>query len=161
VSIVVSDTSPIRALNHLELLSVLGLLFDQVFVPPAVVQELGRITFRLKPVDLTPFQFIDLRAPQDAGRVQRFLQTLDQGESEALSLALEVDAEALLIDELAGRSVAIQEGMSVIGTLGILSRAKMRGHIMQVRPLLDQLVDELDFHVSNQLRDEILRAVGE
>lgn len=161
MSIVVSDTSPIRALNYLELLDVLGQLFDRVFIPPAVVHELTQPPTRFVAVDVSQHDFIEVRAPQDRAQVERLLQLLDSGESEALALALEVRAEALLIDESTGRSVAVGHGMPVIGTSGILARAKTRGHIMKVSPLLDKLRSELDFYVSDELRDEFLRSAGE
>jgi hypothetical protein len=161
VSIVVSDTSPIRALNHLKLLDVLGQLFDRVFIPPAVLSELTHPPARFAAVDITQHGFIEVRAPQDRAQVQRLLQLLDSGESEALALALEVHAEALLIDEATGRSVAVDQGMPVIGTLGILSRAKTRGHIVKVSPLLEKLRSDLDFYISDELRERFLRSAGE
>jgi hypothetical protein len=161
VSIVVSDTSPVRALNHLELLNVLGQLFDRVFIPPAVLRELTQPPTRFVAVDVSQHDFIEVRAPQDRAQVQRLLQLLDSGESEALALALEVHADALLIDESTGRSVAADHRMPVIGTLGILSRAKTRGYIVTVGPLLDKLRTELDFYVSDELRDAFLRSAGE
>ena len=78
-----------------------------------------------------------------------------------MALALEIRAEAVLIDELTGRSVAIDHGLPVIGTLGILSRAKTKGHVLKIGPLLDRLRVELDFYVSDELRDEFLHSVGE
>jgi predicted nucleic acid-binding protein len=145
----------------LGLLNVLGKLFDQVFVPPAVQQELILPRTRFDIVELSQYAFIEVRAPQDGARVQRFLQVLDAGESEALALALEVHAEALLVDETDGRDVAIGSGMPVIGTLGILSRAKARGHIATIGPLLDRLRYELDFYLSDELCKEFLRSIGE
>jgi uncharacterized protein len=161
LSIVVSDTSPIRALNHLGLLDALGQLFDRVYLPPAVERELTKPPTRFAGIHLSEYAFLEIRAPQDIPRVQRFRQMLDAGESEALVLALEIGAEALLIDESAGRAIAVGEGMPVIGTVGILSRAKTRGHIATIGPLLDRLRAELDFFVSDQLRDEFLRSAGE
>lgn len=160
MSIVVSDTSPIRALNHLGLLDVLSQLFGRVLLPPAVLDELTRSP-RFGAVDLSQQEFIEVREPRDTARVQQFRENLDLGESEALALALEVDAEALLIDETAGRLFAKGQGVSVIGTLGVLSRAKTRGLVSQVGPLLDRLRTELGFFVSDELRAEFLRSVGE
>jgi hypothetical protein len=161
VSIVVSDTSPLRALNHLGLVDVLGQLFDRVFIPPAVLRELMRPPTRFAAVDVSQHDFIEVRAPQDSAEVRRLMQSLDPGESEALALAMELHAEALLIDESTGRSVAAGHGMPVIGTLGILSRAKTKGHIMKISPLLDKLRSELDFYVSDELGDAFLRSAGE
>ena len=161
MSIVVSDTSPIRALHHLDLLGVLGQLFDRVIVPPAVRGELEQPRARFEPVDLIQFTFVEVLAPHDIARVQELRDVLDAGESEALVLALEIGAEALLIDESTGRSIAVEKGVPVIGTLGILSRAKTRGYVPTIAPLLDQLRIELDFYVSEKLQNEFLRSVGE
>jgi len=161
VSIVVSDTSPIRALHHLGLLGILGQLFDRVIVPPAVLHGLTQPRPRFVAVDLGQYAFVDIRTPHDPAQVQQLRSLLDAGESEALVLAIEVGAVALLIDETTGRSIAVGKGMQVIGTLGILSRAKARGYIATIGPLLDKLVVELDFYISEQLRDEFLSSCGE
>jgi predicted nucleic acid-binding protein len=58
---------------------------------------------------------------------------LDQGEAEAIALATEIQAGALLIDEKEGRSVARQAGLVVRGVLGVLLRAKAMGEIASVR----------------------------
>jgi predicted nucleic acid-binding protein len=161
VAIVVSDTSPVRALNHLGLLDVLAELFERVFLPPAVERELLRPRPRFTVVDVASYGFVEVRAPQDGSRVSQYLQKLDPGESEALVLAQEIGADALLMDDAAARAIAVGEGVFVIGTLGILSRAKLRGHIAEGGPMLDRLRAELDFFVSDRLRAEFLRSVGE
>lgn len=159
--IVVSDTSPIRALAHLDLLDVLGRIFSAVLIPPAVEQELRHPPRQYAAVDLARYSFIHVQAPRDAFQVQQFRQTLDPGESEALTLALEVQAQAILIDERAGRNRGAQLGLVVIGTLGILLRAKRKGIISQLAPLLDRLQTELGFFISAELRDDVLSRAGE
>ncbi len=159
--VVVSDTSPLRALHHLGLSSVLGRLFDRVVIPPAVRNELTSPTRRLPGVDLSELEFVEVRAPQDTARVRRFLESLDPGESEALSLALELPADAILIDELAGRKAAAQNGIRTLGTLGILLDTKSRGLVQEVRPLVERLEDELGFFISDALRQRILDLAGE
>jgi predicted nucleic acid-binding protein len=159
--IVVSDTSPIRALHFLDLIPVLGNLFDQVLVPPAVQHELASPPLRFEPIDLSGHSFIEFRAPQDAAQVLVFRQSLDAGESEALALAIEIGAEAILIDEMAGRIIAARHRLRAFGALGILLQAKRAGHIEQVRPLVDKLIDELDFYVAEDLKQDVLRLAGE
>lgn len=161
MSIVVSDTSPIRALDFLQRLEVLEALFGEVIVPPAVATELSRPTRWGPPVILSPHHFILVRSPTDTVAVNRWLQNLDAGESEALALAEELSADIVLIDEAAGRSAAQQAGFPVIGTLGILVRAKRDGLIDAVVPLMDRLQDDFDFFVSDALRQEVLRQCGE
>jgi len=86
---------------------------------------------------------------------------LDAGEAEALALAEELHADLILVDELAGREVARQCGFTVLGTLGILVRAKQQKMCPAVEPLLDRLQDELNFFVSSRLRHAILWQAGE
>ena len=137
-SLVVSDTSPIRALAHLNQLGLLARLFGQVLVPPAVEVELASPPAGLPKVNVRTLQGVQVRAPQNRQRVLEFMQTLDPGESEALALALEIHADALLIDEAAGRAMAQEVGLRPIGVLGILLRAKQRNLIPELRPLLDR-----------------------
>jgi predicted nucleic acid-binding protein len=159
--VVVSDTSPIRALAHLDHLSVLEDLFDRVLAPPAVERELRAPPARLSVVRLEEFPFVHVQAPEDGAKVQELLETLDLGESEALALAVETQASAILIDEAAGRARATELGLTVIGTLGVLLRCKTRGRIASIKPLLDRLEDELSFYISPALRQDVLRRAGE
>lgn len=60
---------------------------------------------------------------------------LDDGEREAIALALETGEQRILLDEREARQVAENLGLQAIGTLGILLLAKNRGVITQVQPL--------------------------
>lgn len=71
--VVVSDTSPIRALNHLGLLDGLGEFLDQVLLPPAVLQELTFPSARYDVVDVSRYGHIVVRAPREGVWVERFM----------------------------------------------------------------------------------------
>lgn len=159
--VVVSDTSPIRALAHLDRVELLRDLFATVLVPPAVVRELGQPSSGGPAVDVSAYTFLQMQQPADRNEVDRFLQSLDLGESEALALAEELHAGILLMDEAAGRAVGEQLGFLVVGTCGVLLRAKQRGLVAELKPLLDDLIDNLGFFVSRQLRSQVLMAAGE
>ncbi|MCL4201617.1 MAG: DUF3368 domain-containing protein [Pirellulaceae bacterium] len=162
MTIVVSDTSPIRALDFLDLLEVLPVLFDRVLIPPAVAAELVRTGGRFRLIDVNEYAFLRIHAAHDQSQVDRLLPLLDRGEAEAIVLAQEVAAEAILIDEADGRRVAQETyGLRTIGTLGILLSAKQRGEVSAVRPLVDQLQDGLGFFISERLRQEVLRLAKE
>jgi hypothetical protein len=161
VTLVVSDTSPIRALEFLGILPVLGKMYGSVVVPPTVQSELESPRPRFAPIDLRRFDFIEVRAPRDVNQVKFFLQSLDLGESEALALAMEIGAEAVLVDESAGRQAATQHGIPWLGTIGILLQAKSDGRLEQIRPLVDRLINELGFFVSDELRQRVLKLAGE
>jgi predicted nucleic acid-binding protein len=161
VAIVVSDTSAVAALAHLELVDVLRALFAEVFVPPAVAGELMRPRGRRPAVDVARLGFVTVRAPADAGRVAELRSGLDAGESEAIALAIELSADWVLIDEELGRRAAVGLGLQTTGVCGILLRAKGAGLIPAVGPLLARLVSEIDFHVGPRLFEHVLRIAGE
>jgi len=72
-----------------------------------------------------------------------------------------LSARWLLIDEKAGRAVAQQRGLSVVGVLGILLRMKDQGEFQKIAPRLDRLQSELGFFLSPMLRLRILKMAGE
>lgn len=159
--VVISDTSPVRALAHLGHLAWLEQLFKQVILPPAVAAELRNPPAALQAVDVHAYTFLSVQAPTGAQRVAELRLILDPGEAEAIALAEELHADIVLIDELTGRDVARQCGFVVMGTLGILLRAKGQLLCAEVRPLLDRLQREINFFVSPSLRRIILQQAGE
>jgi predicted nucleic acid-binding protein len=128
--IVVSDTSPIRALDHLGLLGLIEKFYGDVLLPPAIAEELERSRYGLKSFDIKQSPCFRVVSPKPVDH--SLTDRLDRGESEAIALAKELQADILLIDEIAGRKVATQLGLTVVGTLGLLIRAKEAGEIARV-----------------------------
>jgi hypothetical protein len=161
MNVVVSDTSPIRAFAFIGRLDILESLFDEILVPPTVFSELTHPTRWGPPVLVSSIPWIVVRAPQRTELVAAWRRELDLGEAESLAVAQELPGTTLLIDEKAGRAAATRAGLPVIGTLGVLTRAKRQGLVPEVTPLMDRLRFEFDFFVSDQLRQEIQRQSGE
>ena len=161
MAVIVSDTSPIRALHHLGQVDWLGALFGEVFVPPAVADELVNPAARYSSIDVKLYSFLLVRAPVASPRLDELRTELDEGEAEALALAEEVSAHVVLIDEMDGRRVAQRMGLSVLGTVGILLQAKEKSLCGSVSPLLDRLEHELGFFLSADLRAQALKIAGE
>jgi predicted nucleic acid-binding protein len=86
---------------------------------------------------------------------------LDAGEANAIALALELQADDLLIDERLGRQEALRLGLSIIGILGILLVAKQKSLIPQVQPVMDALISQAGFRVSSQLYQRVLALAQE
>lgn len=106
--------------------------------------------------------FIKVATIQDEFAV-RLLQKnmgLDLGESESIVLYNELKADILIIDEKKGRTVAKSISTNLIGTLGILLKAKQEGLINEIKPLLDKLI-ESNIKISRQLYDEIIHKSNE
>lgn len=124
--IVVSDTTPLISLLKIEHLDLLEKLFGQVLIPRAVFDELtADKRFELEADQIKRKQFIKVKVvknPKSASILKR-ATGLDQGESEAIILTDEQNADVLLMDEAKGRAVSFQMGFKVMGTIGILMAA--------------------------------------
>jgi uncharacterized protein len=160
--IVVSDTSALSNLalvNHLWLLEA---IYKTVIVPDAVASELAAASNPIISaiLQLCWIQTQPLTNPQLANQLLQD-RGLDAGEANAIALALELQADDLLIDERLGRQEAIRLGLSIIGILGILLVAKQRSLIPQVQPVMDALIDQAGFRVSPQLYQRILALAQE
>ena len=160
--IIVSDTSPINnlaAINHLHLLHQ---LYGIVLIPEAVYRELTDPSFLVAgATEVQTFNWIQTRAVADYTIVEALSNELDFGEAEAIALAVEIQADQMLIDERRGRLVAARLNLRYTGILGILVEAKSQGLIAEVKPLLDALVNEAGFWVAEPLYNSVLQLVNE
>ena len=162
--IVVSDTSPLNGLVIVGHLPLLQQIYGQVLIPPAVADELkrgGEDDPRITQV--LSLDWIKVCQPTNIQLVKT-LQTdsnLDRGESEAIALAQELKAEELLIDERLGRREAVRLGLNITGLLGILLVAKRQGFVTEIRPIIDNLIQQANFRVTDRLYLEVLIAARE
>ncbi len=156
--IVVSDTSAISNLLKIDAVDILRLTFGRVIIPDAVYEEICEI--QSHSLTLNQLGWIDrvtLSHPPD----ERALLALDRGEAEAITLAIRLSADYLLIDEAEGRGVARQLGVKFVGLPGVLSMAKKNGHIERIKPYVDRLIHEARFRLRRDLVEETLRQAGE
>jgi len=160
---VISDASPLIYLTHLGRFGLLRDIYEWLLIPPAVWTEVGqRGAERLEGKTLAAAvseQWIKIEAPQSSP-AHPALATLGAGEREAIQLAYEKHA-TLLIDEAEGRAVALELGIALSGTLGVLAEAKRRRLIPLVRPEMDRLLNETNFRVSEAIRQHVLQRAGE
>lgn len=127
MSVVVSDTSPLHYLILCGAAGVLPRLFEQIVIPPTVFDELQQPNTP-PPVQQWVQALPAWVAVQKPAEIDDTLQ-VDAGEREAISLAREIHAAAVLIDDRAGRLAATQRGLAVVGTLGLMEQASARGWI--------------------------------
>jgi predicted nucleic acid-binding protein len=126
VIVVVADTSPLNYLIQLNCQLVLPKLYDRVFVPSVVVEELGhpRAAAAVPWLTDVPSWLVVERV---VDTVDPRLARLDLGERQAIQLAERKRADLLLMDERLGVRVAREQGLAVTGTLGVLLQGARRG----------------------------------
>jgi uncharacterized protein len=156
--ILVADCSALIALSTCKSLYLLDALFGTVIVPESVFHEATNsdkpeaeslriyLEDKVRQVDMSGYVYLDGFA--------------DAGETEAMLLYKEVNANKLLIDDKRGRKVAKINNISTIGSLGILIAAKQAGLIMEVAPLIAQISRSL-IYLSPELIKTVLDIAGE
>ncbi len=145
---VVSDSTCLIGLERVGELDILPALFDSVMIPPEVGREFGGEFAWLKVKNLTN----NLLAVA-------LEMIVDAGEVEAIALASEKNC-LLISDDKQVRAAAKRLNVNVIGTVGVLIRAKQNGIITEIKPILDAL-DANEFRISRALREEALKIAGE
>ena len=124
--IVVADTAPIISLLKINRLDLLKELFEIIFIPEAVYNELTHNEkYELEAQKIINSDFIHQKkiSNNEAVYILENIISLDKGESEAIILFRELQAQLLLIDERRGREVAEKFQIPISGTIGILLKA--------------------------------------
>lgn len=128
--IVVSDATPVISLLKINQLNLLHGLFQEVLIPQAVYDELTlNPAFEKEAIQIKECTFITKVEVGQESSVNLFQRVtgLDRGESEAIIYTDNESADLILMDEIKGRKVAVQMGLNVMGTLGILLEAYEQG----------------------------------
>jgi predicted nucleic acid-binding protein len=153
--IVVSNTTPLIGLAAIQRLDLLRDIFGKVHIAEAVHQEAISIEAELAAVD-----WIEIVKIKDQLAVDVLLDELDLGEAETIILARELGADWVLMDEKKGRRKLTQLGLSKIGTVGILLKAKQLGLLAIIQPDLEKLRHQ-GFSISQPVIDALLKQAGE
>lgn len=160
--IVVSDASPLIALAAVGHLRLMHDLYGRVWIPKSVHREVVQVGSERPGVrDLQAAEWILVHPVKNPFLVRALEGELDQGEAEAIALALEVGADLLLVDERRGRRAAVRLQVRILGTLGLLIEAKVKGLIPAIRPILDDLLHKAGFRLSPDLYARVLQETGE
>ena len=154
------NASPLILLGKTENLDLLGTLANVVVIPRTVVDEISA-----KPDGVLILQAIErsqsYRVVDDATVSPEILSwDLGAGETQVIATAQQRGADRVVIDDRAARRCARAMGLNVIGTLGIMGRAKSEGRIERAAPVVERL-RESGLYVSEELVQRLLREVGE
>lgn len=155
---VVSNTTPIISLASIQKLDILKELFKEVLIPEAVYGEIkAKQGYGYEEVDLDYIKVVPIE-----GKIYRdlLLNQLDLGEAETIMLAKELNADFVIIDDNLGYKIAKNSGLNVIRTLSILLKAKDKGIIKEIKPLLDEMMSKGRWY-SEKVYENFLKRIGE
>lgn len=143
--IVVADASCLIVLEKIQELPILKPLFGEILITEEVKAEFG-----LNLPDWLKVRQIKNRSMNDALNLN-----LDKGEASSIALCLETSNSILIIDEKKGRRIAQDLGVKIVGTLGVILKAKERGFIDSIEKILEKL-ENANFRISPALKAKIL-----
>jgi predicted nucleic acid-binding protein len=155
--IAVSNTTPLRHLIAIGQENLLGQLFEKLFVPTAVLEELteAKSPENVRRRLLSLPRWLEVRAvPHRPNLV--FPVNLHRGEREAILLAEELHPDVVLIDDQIGRNIALSRKLPLSGTLGVLERADAIGLLPNFPEVLAQLKAS-GFFITDELVNLLLR----
>ncbi len=154
---IVINTSPLLAFSKMQAFEFIGQLPFEFICPAEVANEIligakqgydVRIPAWLK-IETLKFPLSSLA-----------IASLDAGEAAVIQLALEQNIETVCIDELKGRRAANAVGLNIVGSLGLLGRAKTSGLIVEVKPFL-QKATSAGIYYDEKLIEKFLQSLGE
>lgn len=153
--IIVADSLPLIDLALIDKLELLEKIYQELYVPAAVFDEVAQ-TEKPFAKELKLFLSGKIKNVENRLAVEMLSSDIGAGEAEAIVLALEQHPSVVLIDDLKARRFAKMNNLSVIGTMGILLKAKKDGLIQEVKPLLLK-----EIRISTKIIDMTLQAAGE
>jgi predicted nucleic acid-binding protein len=157
----VSDTSPLLFLAKLDRLDLLRRTAVEIAAPNAVLQEIQqRPDEASRKLQEAQRSWLKARPVTDKALVEVLLADLDEGEAEVIALAVELQADRVLLDDLDGRRLARRIGLTPVGTLGLLLAARRQGEIPSLRAEIEKLL-ECGFRAHEDLVAAVLREAGE
>jgi predicted nucleic acid-binding protein len=146
---IISDTSCFIVLNKIGHLDLLQKLYGTIITTSIIASEFGPLP-----------DWVEIKDPQDISKQTLLELQLDKGEASAIALAMETAGCTLILDDYKARKIAESLGLAITGTLGIIVKAKHKGIIESVKPLIAK-IKITDFRISDELEMEIVRGAGE
>lgn len=146
---IIADTSCLILFDKINRLTIIQKTFPELIVTPEVADEFGDLP-----------EWISIMQRTDQHQFREIAKNLGKGEAGSIALALELPKSLLIIDERKGRRVAQGLKIEIIGSLGVLIKAKEKGVISSVREVLN-LIDKTNFRISELIKERVLKEAGE
>lgn len=152
---IVSDSTTLIVLFDLDRTDLLSNLFSSIIIPASVYKEISTKNVLVMP------SFMSIVDVQNSELLESLKMILDDGESEAIALAVETKSK-LIIDEKKGRKIAINQGLEIIGLLGIVYLNVKREFLVkqQAIKLLDD-IQEHGYRINKRIIDDMLEMLDD
>lgn len=147
---VISDASCLIVLAKIDAVSLLETVFCSVLTTPEIAAEVG--------FDLP--DWVSIQSPTDVEPLKLMPSSIDRGEATAIALALELSGSTLVLDDLTARNYAERLGLQVTGTMGVLIKAKLEGHIGSIKPFIEN-IRQTNFRFSTRVERNAYFLAGE
>lgn len=158
---VIVNSTPIIALSNIGKLEILRELYQEIYIPQAVYNEITEKDDTASKNIQNSLNWIHVENIQNPEKYTMYRAKLHAGEVEVMILAQESpEADLLIIDDNAARKTAKYLGLTVTGTMGVLLKAKSKSIIIEIKPLLNKL-QASGFYISEQVIKLILKQAGE
>lgn len=162
-SVVVSNSSPIINLSKIDCLFLLEKIFKKIIIPHAVYDELvvkgSEKEFSDKIESLIDNKVLIVNEVKDKPLVKALNKDLDSGESEAIALAIEKNADLIILDEIEAREIASIYNINKTGFIGVLIKAKEMNLIKSIKKYLDLAIQK-GFWINETLYEKIIHQLS-
>jgi len=145
----ISNSACIIILERIGRLDLLRALYQRLVIPDEVHAECGIAA-----------EWLEIRQLARQDIFDSLCLRLGRGEAAAIALATELAPVDLILDDLKARRIAAQLNLHVIGTVGLLLRAKQSRHITLIAPVLEDMMCA-GFHLGEELHAAALHMAGE
>ncbi len=154
---IVTNTSPLLTFAKMQAFEIIGALPFEFVCPAEVETE----------ILIGENQGYDVQIPNwlkvlnlGSSLSPLAIASLDTGEAAVIQLALEQNIETVCIDELKGRRAASAVGLKIVGSLGLLGKAKTLGLISEIKPFIEKAKNNRIFY-DEKLIETFLKSFGE
>lgn len=155
--LVIADAGPILSLVLIDKLWILDEMFDDIRIPDAVWKE---VTLDKSKPFVSKIENYFAAKVQPIKGFNELTFAMGSGESESIILYRETQANFLLIDDKKARMIAENFGINCIGTIGLLSAAKDKGLVKNLKPIFEDFINNKRFY-SLELLNKVLELKGE
>lgn len=138
--IIISDTSCFIVLTNIGELDLLHKVYGQIITTIDIATEFD---------EALP-DWVEIQNVSDKYRQQLLEMQIDKGESSAIALALETPDCTVILDDYKARKIAERLGINITGTIGVIVKAKLKGVIPSIKPLLEK-IKQTDFRLSSAI----------